>query len=248
MKVIKLFKKQGAHQGVHSCESLLLRRSYGIEGDANAAIGSPRQVLMAGLPSLTQFDLQPGQMQENMLIDCAVEAFISGQVLQIGSDALIRLMHLCEPCATLEKLQPGLAKRIKGKRGLLGMVVRDGWIKVGDHVTLTAHQFPLIPESTRGRFEEFVSRIPSGNVVRTSDLLLALGLTRGYYRSIPILLKKSAAQIPVHRVVASDGSLLLRHVPHQRDALLSEGVELVNDRVADRYYWQPIDFHDLGLF
>lgn len=69
-----------------------------------------------------------------MLIDAEIEHFSSGMVLQVGSEALIRLSFLCEPCAYLDKIQPGLAKRIKGKRGFLGIVVRDGEIGLEEHL------------------------------------------------------------------------------------------------------------------
>lgn len=229
-----------------ACESLLLKRGYGIVGDANAAAGSPRQVLLVGMLTLTQFDLHPGQLRENIVIDRAVEGLTSGQVLQLGQTALVRLTHHCEPCALLETVQPGLAKRIKGQRGLLGMVVRDGWVGMEDAVAVISYSFPSIPESTRGKFEEFVSRIPVGTVVKTSNLLMALGLTRSYYRSIPTLIKKSPPHLPVHRIVASDGTLLLKHMPTQQAMLHQDGVVVINHQVADEHYWEPSYFHDLG--
>jgi alkylated DNA nucleotide flippase Atl1 len=250
MTITQLFSKQVAHTNlrIRECETLELKRGYGIINDANATVGSPRQVLLVSLPTLAQFDLQPGQLRENIVVDGIVEDFMSGQVLQLGQTALVRLTHRCEPCAMLETLQPGLAKKLKDQRGMLGMVVRDGIVDVGDAVTLVSHQFPPIPNTTRGKFEEFVSRIPIGKVVRTSDLLLALGLTNSYYRSIPTFLKKSPPHIPSHRIVAANGELLLKHIPHQYERLCDEGVELVNYQVTHNHYWEPIYFHDLGSF
>lgn len=249
MDITGLFIKQIAPNNIiQDCKSLRLKRGYGITGDANAAVGSPRQILLVSLPTLTQFDLLPGQLQENIVVNGSIENFTSGQVLQLGQTALVRLTHLCEPCAMLETLQIGLARKIKGQRGMLGMVVRDGVVDMGDSVTLVPYQFPPIPESTRGKFEEFISRIPVGKVVTTSDLLLALGLTNSYYRSIPTFLKKSPPDLPIHRIVAADGRLLLKHMPHQQEILWHEGVELTNDQVAQKQCWEPIYFHDLGLF
>jgi len=172
-----------------------MQRGYGIVGDASAQVGSPRQVLLAGMPALKQFGLQPGDLQENLLLDQAVEAFESGMVLAIGATAQLRLMFLCEPCASLERVKPGLSRKINGKRGMLAMVVQDGTIHPGDPVQVLSHRFPAIPEQTRGKFEEFVVRIPPGRVVRSSDLLLALGMTPSYARAIPTWLKKSTASL-----------------------------------------------------
>lgn len=222
---------------------LTLRRGLGIEGDAHAIPGSPAQVLLVSAPVLAEFGLQPGDLQENILINGAVEDWRSGQVLQIGS-ALVRLTSLCEPCDYLETLRPRLVRQIIGRRGRLGIVMRDGRVQVGDDAVLSKHQFPPIPDDTRGRFNEFVARIPSGKVVCASDLLLALGLTKSYYRTIPILIKKSIG-LPVHRLVARDGSLS-RHIPNQAAALAAEGVEVVNGKVSIANCWAAIEFHDLG--
>jgi alkylated DNA nucleotide flippase Atl1 len=247
MNVIQLFVKSSHGVPIQPCDSLTLQQGYGIEGDTNAMIGSPRQVLLASTPTLEQFDLNPGDLQENILINTAVEQFTSGQVLRIGQDALIRLMFLCEPCATLEKIRPGLMKRIKGKRGFLGMVVRDGRIKPGDNIALTDYQFPVLPEAAKGRFVEFVARIELGKVVRTSDLLVALGVTPSYYRAIPTFIKKAATHLPVHRIVASDGSLMTKYIPHQRQILLNEGVVVIGNQVSPIYCWETFYFHDLSL-
>lgn len=211
----------------------------------NAIAGSPRQILLAGEPALRQFGLQPGDLQENLLLDAAIEEFCSGQVVQVGETARIRLMELCEPCASLDKIQPGLSKRISGHRGFLGMVVQDGVIWRGDRLTLTTQQFPPIPSSTRGKFEEFVSRIPPGRVVRTTELLMAMGLTQSYARSIPIWIKKSPGFLPVHRIIAANRTLLLSHLPEQAKQLQQEGVKVLNGRVSLAYDWEPCHFHAL---
>jgi len=251
MKVIRLSLKCTVGKQLEERDRLILQRGYGIVGDTHALPGSPRQVLLVETSTLQQFDLQPGQLQENLLVEGVTTNLMSGQTLQIGEEALVRLTGLCEPCAMLNTLHPGLAKRIRGKRGMLGMVVRDGLIEVGDRITLTSHQFPVIPDTTRGKFEEFVSRIPNGQVVRTPDLLLALGLTNSYYRVIPTFIKTSmnlTFLLPVHRIVATQGKLLTQFIPHQIQALLGEGIQIEGDRVLEQFYWNPIKFHELGEF
>jgi alkylated DNA nucleotide flippase Atl1 len=246
MQVIRLFTKQQQGGPVVEQDQLMLRYGYGIEGDRSSIEGSPRQVLLVSAAVLTNFDLQPGDLQENFLVDEPVEALNSGQVLQIGRSALVRLTYRCEPCSYLETLKPGLAGQIRGKRGRLGMVVRDGLVQAGDRLTLTDYQFPVLPDDAKGRFAEFVARIPSGKVVRTAALLLALGLTRGYYRMIPRLMK-AAIDLPVHRIVTIDGSLMTAHLPDQAHNLQQEGVEIVNHQVSLDYCWRSSDFHDLKV-
>jgi alkylated DNA nucleotide flippase Atl1 len=208
-------------------------------------IGSPRQVLFASLPALTEFGLAPGAVQENLLLSDWVETLPSGAVVQLGAQAQVRLTFLCEPCASLERLKPGLSRQIHGKRGMLGMVVRDGVVCPGDEVRMLPLCLPALSDKPSDRLNEFVARIPLGRIVRTRDLLLALGLTPSYARAIPALLKKSP-HLPVHRIVAADGDLLSRHTPNQEALLAAEGVAVAAGRVEPAFSWNPMEFHDLG--
>lgn len=247
MNILNLLVKTRQGAPMEARHSLSLRRGVGIVGDIHARVGSPRQVLLVSEPVLQEFGLPPGALRENILVDFAIETLPSGQVIQVGSNALIRLIECCEPCAYLNTLHPGLARKILGKRGVLGMVVRDGVVGVGDGIALTPYQFPLTPETTRAKVEGFIARVPAGKVVRTTDILHALGLTRSYYRVIGGFLKKMP-HVPTHRVVSSDGRLLTRHLPQQREQLAAEGVDVQGDRVPNFYYWEAQFFHELGNF
>ncbi len=245
LRIVGLFQKPIRGALVEPVPQLQLRRGRGIEGDANAVIGSPRQVLFASLPALTDFGLAPGAMQENLLLSDWIEALPSGAVVQLGAQAQVRLTFLCEPCASLERLKPGLSRQIHGKRGMLGMVVRDGVVCPGDEVQILPLRLPALSEKTRDRLHEFVARIPPGHVVCTRDLLLALGLTPSYARAIPAMLKKSP-HLPVHRIVSVEGALLSRHLPNQEALLAEEGVAVSAGRVELTFSWNPMEFHDLG--
>jgi alkylated DNA nucleotide flippase Atl1 len=225
-------------------QTLQLVSTYGIAGDINAGMGNPRQVLLAEQGSVQSFGLQPGDLRENILVDTGLETLVSGQGLQMGS-ALIRLMFPCEPCAYLETLQPGLARHIKGKRGFLGMVAQGGEIAVNETIALAPYHFPPLPDETKGRFEEFVARIPLGKIVTTPDLILALGVSRAYYRTLPIWLKKASPQLPVHRIVAIDGRLFPQHLPNQAQLLSKEGIRMESGKVDLGDRWNPEYFHDL---
>ncbi|MEG3437863.1 MOSC domain-containing protein [Pannus brasiliensis CCIBt3594] len=228
--------------------SLTLTTGIGIDSDVHALAGSPRQVLLVGRRTLDDLDLQPGDLRENLLIEGEIEGFRSGEVLRVGSEALIRLMFSCEPCGNLEKIRPGLAKTIGSRRGMLGMVVRGGRIDPGDEVVPTDYRFPTLSDTVRERFHEFVARIPLGKVVRTSDLLLALGVSRAYYRTLPAFLKRATPDLPVHRLVSVDGGLFEKYLPAHAGLLCAEGVELTGERVAGKdYYWDTGEFHDLVL-
>lgn len=155
----------------------------------------------------------------------------------------------CEPCSYLEELQPGLAKKIKGKRRFLAMVVRDGQVLAGDEITLTSYQFKPLADEAKGRFADFVQRIPSGKVVKTTDLLIAMGVSKAYARVIPTFLKKANPHLPIHRIVRVDGRLLSEYVGGQERSLLTEGVKIEQCKIADpTAYWNASQFHELGNF
>jgi alkylated DNA nucleotide flippase Atl1 len=246
MQVNHLFHKPFPGTAVDPVDALTLVQGEGIMQDANARVGSPRQVLFTGTPTLEQFGVTPGELQENIVLDGAVEHFTSGQVLQLGRDALVRLTFLCEPCASLEKIRPGLTRQIRGKRGFLGMVVGNGVVRVGDRIQITPYRFPVIPDKSRERFAAFVARIPVARVVHTPNLLLALGLTSSYARAIPGQIKRMG-HLPVHRLVAADGCLFTKHIPEQRELLQQEGIQVDGDRVPESHFWPPRYFYATNL-
>ncbi|GAB4133426.1 MAG: hypothetical protein Fur0046_04210 [Cyanobacteria bacterium J069] len=245
MHVLHLFTKPTSGEPPVPTDQLTLRRGVGIEGDAQARVGSPRQVLLASAPVLAAFGLRPGDLRENVLLDGVAEELASGQVLQLGDTARVRIMGDCEPCAYLNTLQPGLAKRINGRRGMLAMAIADGVVRVGDRATVLPQTFPPVPNDTRGKLHEFVARIPPGRVVCTTELIRALGLTASHYRVIPVLLRKADAGLPVHRVVGAGGRLLTQHLPDQAERLTAEQVQIEQDGVQSVFYWQPDQFHAL---
>ncbi len=242
MRVLKLFIKPKVGLPIVESDRLQFEQGYGIQDDRRAQVGSPRQVLIVDQNTLQQFDLQPGDLRENIVVSTGLETLDSGQVLQIG-EARIRLTFLCEPCAYLETLQPGLAKQIRERRGWLGIVVKSGAIAVGDAVTLTSDRFPPLANDAKSRFHELMARIPHGKVITTRNLVLALGVTKAHYRVFPTFIKKAPSSLPVHRIVAIGGDLLSQHIPNQAQRLQEEGIELQQNRVPETYYWSAENFH-----
>lgn len=244
MRILRLFQKSIVNQTIQDVPQLTLVRGWGIAGDSHAQVGSPRHVLLASQPVLDRFSLQPGDLGENILVDGEIEALASGQVVQIGS-ARIRLTFECEPCYLLDQVRSGLAKQLQGQRGMLGMVVTDGVIHVGESVELTPDRFPVIPPDVRGRLYALIERIPAGKVVRSPQLILAIGAPSSTYRVLPVLLKKAPAGLPVHRTLTASGNLWVKHLPNQAQQLATEGIEVVGDECAPTYEWAATNFYPL---
>ena len=114
----------------------------GMEGDRHlrsAGRRSNRQVLIMDSETLSQFDLLPGQVRENVTVAGLDFSSISaGDKVSLGGDVILEITGDCEPCARMDELRPGLKDEIDGKRGLLAFVEKGGLVSVGAEVGVNA--------------------------------------------------------------------------------------------------------------
>jgi alkylated DNA nucleotide flippase Atl1 len=245
-RVTHLFKKLIKGEPITSFDSkgLICKSRYGIEGDINADKFTPRQVLITCEENLRIFSIKPGDLKENIVIKgYDVDSLHSGSVIKIG-EVEIRITFNCEPCSYVETVRKGLAKDIHGKRGVLGVVLTDGEIKVGDEFIVLEKKFDAVPFNVADRFKWFIDQIPEGKITTYTQIIKLLGLFSVYYRVIPTYIKKcSVLGSPVHRVIDSSGELILT-VEDQLQKLNMEGVKVVNNKVdLEKYSWDPSDIY-----
>jgi MOSC domain-containing protein YiiM len=126
-------------------ESATALRDTGLAGCRHARSGSRRQVLLIDAETLQSFDLQPGQIKENIATTgLAVNQLSKGQRLQIG-EALLEVTGPCEPCSRMDEIRIGLQQELHGQRGTLCRVVQGGRIVRGDTIQLaTAVSWALL--------------------------------------------------------------------------------------------------------
>ena len=107
----------------------------GIAGDANAAAGSPRQVLLVSGEAAAGLGLSPGALWENVTTTgLDVDRLEPGTRLQIGSAVVVALTEVCEPCRVIRRATGVPLRRLVGRRGVLGRVVAGGTVIPGDAV------------------------------------------------------------------------------------------------------------------
>jgi MOSC domain-containing protein YiiM len=108
---------------------------HGLEGCAHA--NPPRrEVLLASKEHLDELDVEPGAIRENITVDGGdVHGWPVGQRVQVGG-ALLEITMVCDPCARMDELRPGLRAEIDGKRGMLAHVLEGGQIALGDGIEL----------------------------------------------------------------------------------------------------------------
>ncbi|TFC01689.1 MOSC domain-containing protein [Cryobacterium adonitolivorans] len=140
--------------------SIRLIAGHGIEGDSHAGATTQHRYLIRTDPAranLTQvhlvgsellaelaaegFDVSPGQLGENITtagIDLL--GLPLGTRLHLGSDAVVEVTGMRDPCSMIDKFRSGLKKtlkhtddagRIVRRAGIMGIVVADGTVASG---------------------------------------------------------------------------------------------------------------------
>ena len=136
-RVEHLFIKPARRMPMRAAAEVQAVAAKGLEGDA--AFGrSRRQVLLVEGEVLDRFHLRPGQTRENIVVRGLRMADLAlGSRLAIGP-VILEVTGDCTPCKHMDELQPGLQEAIRGKRGILALVVEGGRIRVGDLVCAAA--------------------------------------------------------------------------------------------------------------
>lgn len=154
-------------------ESIRLLPGLGVEGDAH--LGRTVQHLSRvrrdpSEPNLRQvhlmhaelhdalrgagYDIESGAIGENVTTRAVdLLALPTGTVLRLGSDAVIEITGLRNPCAQIEAYRSGLLGEVVGraadgstirKAGIMAIVVSEGVVRVGDPIGV---DLPALPHT-----------------------------------------------------------------------------------------------------
>ena len=106
----------------------------GFDGDYHSRAGSSRQILTISGAVLDEFQLRPGAVSENVVVDgMNVMLLTSGQQVRMGN-AFLEVTLPCVPCIHMDHVRAGLQDALKDGRGMFLKVVIPGTISVGDRV------------------------------------------------------------------------------------------------------------------
>jgi hypothetical protein len=159
-----------------------------------------RQALITSRSITIELGLKPGDLRENIVVDCAeLYELPSGTVVKIGQ-ALVRLTFHCEPCKEILKLIE--FDRVLHRRGVFGTFLNDAGVTVGDEFAVTEQRFEEIPYAIVERLRWYLRK--QGGRGAALDLVHALGLPNSLGRAMPRLLTKLRSAAPAVEAIAGD--------------------------------------------
>jgi MOSC domain-containing protein YiiM len=176
--VVTAVSRDGRHRfSKHPADSIRLLVGLGVEGDAHS--GRTVQHLSRkrwdpSKPNLRQvhlihaelhdelaeqgFALTPGDMGENVTTrGVDLLGLPTGTTLRLGTDAVVEITGLRNPCVQLDRFADGLMAAVLDraedgsvirKAGVMGVVLAEGEVRVGDPVTIQLPDGPHRPLST----------------------------------------------------------------------------------------------------
>lgn len=127
----------GHREPMRSVSTAKMVEGYGLEGDRHAGGEGPRnarQALLMDRETLEEFGLPDGEVRENLTVSgLDFSTLKEGQRLSVG-EVELEVTGDCAPCARIDEIRPGLKAELKGRRGILVMVLRTGDVNIGDRV------------------------------------------------------------------------------------------------------------------
>lgn len=133
--VLHLFLKPGHGLPMREVQSVSAVAGQGLEGDAS--FGQPgRHVLLVDQATLAEFNLEPGQTRENIVLaGMSLVGLEADARLRVG-EAVFEVTGGGTTCGRMDAIRPGLREAIRGRRGLLARIENGGVIRVGDIVSV----------------------------------------------------------------------------------------------------------------
>lgn len=169
--IVAVARDEGHHFSKPLLPAIRLLTGLGVEGDAHCGKTVKHRSRVAvdpTQPNLRQvhlihaelfeelagkgFSLRPGEIGENITTrGLDLLALPAGTRLRLGSEALVEVTGLRNPCVQIEAFQPGLLKAVLGrdtnghlvrKAGIMAIVLEGGEVRPGDSIVVTLPALP----------------------------------------------------------------------------------------------------------
>lgn len=117
---------------------VIIKKDYGVVGDAHADCQTHRQVSLLAIESIDKmrgkgFDLQPGDFAENLTtrgIDLA--SMPIGTRLRVGKEVVLEMTQIGKECHAACAIRKQVGDCIMPREGIFAKVIRGGHVRPGD--------------------------------------------------------------------------------------------------------------------
>jgi MOSC domain-containing protein YiiM len=121
--------------GAHAGRGLEGDRYHAGRGTFTNAHGRGHDLTLIAMEDLEELGLTPEDARRNVATRGIDLTALVGRAFRVGGVECLG-QRLCEPCAHLERLAPGMLRPLIHKGGLRADIVSDGEIRVGDVIEL----------------------------------------------------------------------------------------------------------------
>jgi MOSC domain-containing protein YiiM len=118
----------------------IIKRDYGLLGDAHADCCTHRQVSLLAIESINRmrsvgFNVGPGDFAENLTCEGIELASLSvGTWLSIGEEVILEISQLGKECHSACAIYRQIGKCIMPKEGVFARVIRSGLVRADDRI------------------------------------------------------------------------------------------------------------------
>jgi MOSC domain-containing protein YiiM len=125
----------------------ILKKEYGLVGDAHADSGWHRQVSLLAMESIDKmrkmgFEVGPGDFAENLTCEgINLPGLPIGTKLRVGDEVVLEISQIGKECHSGCAIFKQTGKCIMPKEGIFARVIEGGEVKTGDSIQVKSTEF-----------------------------------------------------------------------------------------------------------
>ena len=141
-KIITVCKSEEKGTRKEAVAEGILKEDYGLVGDAHADCCTHRQVSLLAMESINKmrelgFEVGPGDFAENLTTQgLELLSLPVGTRISIGRDVLLEVTQIGKKCHSGCAIYQQIGKCIMPREGIFAKVVRGGFVRAGDHISI----------------------------------------------------------------------------------------------------------------
>jgi len=144
-KVVAVCKSEEKGTTKEVVDEGVLKEEYGLVGDAHADCCSHRQVSLLAIESIDKmramgFRVGPGDFAENLTTEGLDLASLPvGTEIAVGDGVLLKVTQIGKECHRGCAIFQEIGRCIMPKEGIFARVLRGGFVRVGDRISVEEH-------------------------------------------------------------------------------------------------------------